>query len=328
LAHGGGGAAAAELMEREIVPRFGGGALSGLPDASTLRVGAGELLFSTDSHVVQPIFFPGGDIGSLSVYGTANDVAVAGGKPKYISLALILEEGLPLDILRRVLDSVRTAADECGVEVVTGDTKVVGRGQCDQIYMNTAGIGTKVEELNLGRHRLAEGDAVILSGSIGDHGMAVLAAREELPLENGPKSDSAPVWPLIEAAAEFGPAAKFFRDPTRGGVAAALNEIVAGTEFGVILDETALPVSRETSGVAEMLGLDILNVACEGRVAAVCAADQAEKILLSWRKLPQGRGAEIVGRVASDPGVVSLDTVSGGRRLVFPPAGELLPRIC
>jgi len=328
LAHGGGGADAAELIDREIVSRFAGDALSGLPDASPLNLGGADLLFSTDSHVVQPLFFPGGDIGSLSVYGTVNDVSVAGGKPLFISLALIIEEGFPMRTLRKVLDSVAEAARECGVEIATGDTKVVGKGQCDQIYLNTAGIGLKTPALNLGKQRVAKGDAVLASGTIGDHGMAVLAAREKLPIENGPESDSASVWPLVEAAAEFEDAVKFLRDPTRGGVAAVTNEIVANTDVGILLNEAAIPVSRKTAGVAEILGLDILNVACEGRVLAVCAADAAEDLLAAWKSARGGNGAAIIGVVTDEPETVSLNTVSGGKRLVLPPAGELLPRIC
>ncbi len=328
LAHGGGGGVAADFLEAEILSRFGDGALSGLPDAASATVGGAEILFSTDSHVVQPLFFPGGDIGALSVHGTVNDICVAGGRPKLISLALIMEDGLPMEIVGRILDSVAEAAKNCGVAVATGDTKVVGKGQCDKIYINTAGIGERIREFNLAKSRIEPGDAVLVSGTIGEHGMAVLAAREGLPLENGPESDSAPVLGLMETAAAFGDAVKFARDPTRGGVAAVTNEMVAGTNSGVGLEEAAIPVSKATAGVAEMLGLDVLNVACEGRVVLVCDADSAVPLLEAWKRLPEGANSAVVGKITDNAGVVALDTSAGGVRLVLPPAGELLPRIC
>ena len=329
IAHGGGGELSSRLIEEEIVSRFGDGALKGLPDAASLKLNSADILFSTDSFVVQPYGFPGGDIGDLAVHGTVNDISVAGGCPRALSLALILEEGLPLETLRRILDSLKKAADNCGVEIVTGDTKVVSKGQCDGIYINTAGIGEKYPDFNLDKSRIAAGDLILVSGPIGDHGMAVLAARDELPVGPGLKSDSAPVHKLVKAAHAFGDAVKFMRDPTRGGLAAVLNEIVADSKIGIALKETDIPISRETGSIAEMLGIDLLNVACEGRMLLICDAGAAEGILKSWQRLPEGTGAKIIGSVNDKtPGKVTMQTFTGGSRIVSVPRGELLPRIC
>lgn len=329
ISHGGGGELSSQLIEEEIVSRFGGGALQGLPDAASLKLNSSEILFSTDSYVVQPFEFPGGNIGDLAVHGTVNDISVAGGCPKALSLGLILEEGLPLAKLRLVLDSIKQAADACGVQVVTGDTKVVAKGQCDGIYINTAGIGEKYPNFNLAKSRIAEGDKILVSGRIGDHGMAVLTAREELPVANGPKSDSAPVHRLVEKAHQYGEEVKFMRDPTRGGLAAVLNEIVAGSKAGITLKENDIPISRETGGVAEMLGIDLLNVACEGRMLLICSASVAENILQDWQSMPEGKQAAVIGKVdLAYGGKVALETFTGGSRIVSVPRGELLPRIC
>ena len=328
LAHGGGGRLSADLIRAEIVSRFGDGPLRGLPDAASLRLEGTAIVFSTDSFVVHPLIFPGGNIGDLAVYGTVNDVAVAGGRPRWLSLGLILEEGLPLPILRVVLDSVKAAAARCGVQIVTGDTKVVPRGQCDGMYVNTAGIGERWPEFSLGSDRIAPGDCVMVSGCIGDHGMAVMAAREGIGIATTLVSDTAPVHGLVAAVRPFGTAVRFMRDPTRGGVAAVLNEIVAGQRFGISLDEAAIPVSAGARGLAEMLGMDILGVPSEGRAVLLCAPEAAEAVLSTWRRLPEGSGAAVMGRVTDDAGRVVLETLAGGRRLVDVPQGELLPRIC
>lgn len=331
LGHGGGGVLSRDLIRGEIMTRFGQeGALRGLPDAATLPVPrAGALVFTTDSFVVQPIEFPGGNIGDLAVHGTVNDLAVSGGRPRWMSLALILEEGLPISVLRRVLDSVQAAAAACDVSVVTGDTKVVGRGQCDGLYINTAGIGELMDGFNLGPERIAAGDHLLVSGPLGDHGMAVLAARESIRIENGPLSDSAPVHRLVLAIQDLAPSIRFMRDPTRGGLAALTNEMVEDRSFGVLLKETSLPFSPGARAVAELLGLDPLQVASEGRMVLVCEAGASEAILNIWRGLPEGRGAVKIGEVtAASSGRVVLETVTGGRRLVDVPHGELLPRIC
>ncbi len=328
LAHGGGGRLSAEFVCDEILPRFGHKALKGLPDAATLQSAGNKLVFSTDSFVVKPLEFPGGNIGHLAVHGTVNDVAVAGGRPRWLSLALILEEGLEFDLLRRVLDSIRSAASDCGVEVVTGDTKVVARGECDGLYINTSGIGEALVGLDLGPSRLAVGDAVLVSGPLGDHGMAVMAARENLPIVSGPVSDTASVHRLVLAAQEFGVAIKFMRDPTRGGAAAVLNEIVQGLEVGIQLDEKNIPYAGATRAVADMLGLDLLHVASEGRVILICSREVVPALLKKWHTLPEGAGAVAMGSVTSEAGRVVLETLMGGHRMVDVPQGELLPRIC
>lgn len=325
LADGGGGLASRRLVEEQLLPRFGAH-LQGLPDAATLPLPQRGLVFSTDSFVVQPLEFPGGNIGHLAVHGTVNDVAVAGGRPLWLSLALILEEGLPLDTLGRVLDAVAGAARAVGVQVVTGDTKVVPRGQCDGMYVTTAGIGEVIEGLSLGPQRLTPGDRILVSGPLGDHGMAVLAAREGFSA--GPRSDTAPVHRLVEAAAPLGPALRFLRDPTRGGLAAALCEAVSGRAVGALMDERRLPFAPATRSLAELLGVDLLQVACEGRVMGVCAANTADALLAAWRALPEGAGTADIGCVTGTPGRVVLETAVGGRRVIDLPAGELLPRIC
>lgn len=328
LAHGGGGRLSAEFVRDEILSRFGAQALKGLPDAATLQSSGGRLVFSTDSFVVKPLEFPGGNIGHLAVHGTVNDIAVAGGRPRWLSLALILEEGLDFSLLRRVLDSTEAAVADCGVEVVTGDTKVVARGQCDGMYINTSGIGEALDGLELLPGRLQGGDVVLASGTLGDHGMAVMAAREKMNMVSGPVSDTAPVHRLVLAAQEFGGAIKFMRDPTRGGAAAVLNEIVQGQDVGIRLREKDIPCAGPTRAVADMLGLDLLNVASEGRVIVLCAREVSPALLKKWRAMPEGAGAVAMGLVTNDAGRVVLETLTGGHRLVDVPQGELLPRIC
>ena len=328
LAHGGGGRLTRELIERMIVPRFGSGPLKGLPDGATLPSPGDRLVFTTDSFVVQPLEFPGGCIGDLAVHGTVNDLAVCGGEPKWLSLALIIEEGLPFAVLGRVLDAVRVAADECGVTVATGDTKVVARGQCDGLYINTAGIGRAMPEFTLGMERIREGDCVLVSGTLADHGMAVLAARQGIDFINGPRSDTGPVHRLVAAVRDLGAAVRFMRDPTRGGAATVLNEMVEGRTIGILLKERDLPLAPATRAVSEMLGIDPLHAASEGRMILVCAPEAVAEILSRWRAMPEGAGAVLLGTVSRDKGRVVLETVTGGRRLVDVPRGELLPRIC
>jgi hydrogenase expression/formation protein HypE len=291
-------------------------------------VGRGDVIFTTDSYVVSPLEFPGGNIGSLAVHGTINDLAVCGGRPRWLSLGLILEEGLSFDLLRRVLDTVRDAAVACGVRVVTGDTKVVARGQCDGLFINTAGIGEPIDGFRLDAGSIRPGDCVLTSGTLGDHGMAVLAARQGIDITGGPVSDSAPVHRLVEAAAAFASGVRFMRDPTRGGVAAVLNEVVEQRPFGILLRESDLPFAIGTQSAAELLGLDLLNVACEGRLLLVCDGSARDGILAAWHAMPEGQRACCIGEVNDRAGMVLLDTVMGGRRLVDLPQGEVLPRIC
>jgi hydrogenase expression/formation protein HypE len=329
LAHGGGGRLSRDFLRDEILPRFGGPALRDLADAATIDPASGPLAFTTDSFVVQPLEFPGGDIGALAVHGTVNDLAVSGARPRWLSLGLVIEEGLPLARLRAVLDSVRDAAAACGVRIVTGDTKVVRRGQCDGLYINTAGIGERWPGLDPAPGRIRPGDAVLLSGPIGDHGMAVMAARERIPVRPAPRSDCGPVHGLVESLLPWAGGVRFLRDPTRGGLAAVLNEVVDGAPYSVELDEAALPYSTSTRAAAEILGIDLLHVACEGRVVGIVAPDGADGILAAWRARPDGRAAAVIGRVTdATPGRLVLETAVGGRRLVDFPRGELLPRIC
>lgn len=328
LSHGGGGVLSRNLIRDEIVSRFGDGPLRGLPDAARVPLGNGEMIFTTDSYVVQPVEFPGGNIGSLAVHGTVNDIAVSGGRPRWLSLALILEEGLPLELLRWILDAAQAAAAACGVQIATGDTKVVARGQCDRLYINTAGVGDPIPGFALGVDTIRPGDAVLVSGTLGDHGMAVLSVRGGIDIRNGPISDSAPVHRLVAAAAPVAGQVRFMRDPTRGGVAAVTNEIVEGRAFGILLRETALPFAPGTRAAAEMLGLDLLDVACEGRVLLVCAAEAAGAVLAAWHQLPEGRQAAQIGTITVRGGQVVLETAMGGHRLVDVPQGEMLPRIC
>lgn len=328
LAHGGGGRLSSTLIKDEIVSRFGKSPLASLPDAATLGPILGEIVFSTDSYVVAPYKFNGGNIGNLAVHGTVNDIFVSGGKAKWLSLGLILEEGFPISELQQILDSIKSSAGDCQVEIVTGDTKVVGKGQCDGIYINSAGIGEKIREFNLGKFRLSEGDAIIVSGNIGDHGMAILSAREGINMENGPVSDTASVQNLVLSIRQYAPRVKFMRDPTRGGVAAILNEIVSDTKLGATLESSKIPISPGVNALSEILGIDALNVACEGRMILICDKCVADNILAIWKSLPEGVNASIMGYISNEAQRVILKTVTGGSRLVDVPAGELLPRIC
>lgn len=326
LAHGGGGKMSARLIETEILSRFASPELAALPDAATLPFGGGKLVFSTDSFVVAPRFFPGGNIGELAVYGTTNDILVAGGVPKYLSLGLILEEGFELAELRRILDAARDAALACEVEIVTGDTKVVPRGQADGLYINTSGIGLARPEFKLGGARIEHGDVVLVSGTLGDHGFAVMAARHGIA--GALKSDCGTLRNLCHRAAACGDRIKFMRDPTRGGLAAVLNEIAAGRPFGIELEDAALPLAEPVRALAEILGIDPCSAASEGRLVLVASPEAAPELLRNFRQLPEGRDAAIVGKINGDAGRVTRRMPNGARRPVELPTGELLPRIC
>ncbi|MBF0426348.1 MAG: hydrogenase expression/formation protein HypE [Magnetococcales bacterium] len=328
LGHGSGGRLSRQLIAEEIIPRFGAGPLKGLPDAAALELATPRIRFTTDSFVVHPLEFPGGNIGDLAVHGTVNDLAVAGAIPRWLGLGLILEEGLPLATLRRVLDAVKRAADACGVIVATGDTKVVQRGQCDGLYINSSGIGEAIPELALARERIAVGDHLLVSGTLGDHGAAVLAAREGFAIDQGPVSDSRPVHRLVQAIAPLGQAIRFMRDPTRGGLAATLNELVDEQKIGIQVQENDLPFAPATRALAEMLGLDLLHAPSEGCLLLVCAPEVTAMILDRWHALPEGVNARHIGRVSDQAGRVILTTAIGGQRIIDLPGGELLPRIC
>ncbi|MEV5976673.1 hydrogenase expression/formation protein HypE [Streptomyces sp. NPDC052114] len=328
LGHGAGGRLTSELLDTLVLPALGGQDQGPLEDAALLP-GDGELVVSTDSFVVSPLAFPGGDIGSLAVYGTVNDLAMRGALPLALTLAVIAEEGLPLAELRSVLDSAGTAAREAGVPVVTGDTKVVGRGAVDRLFLNTTGIGRRVPGLSPSAAGARPGDAVLLSGPIGLHGTAVLSTREGLGFETDIASDSRPLHRLVRALAPCGGAVHALRDPTRGGLAAALNEIAHAAGVGVEIDEGALPIPPAVAAACDLLGLDPLVVANEGCLVAFVSADVADTALAALRARPEGAGAVRIGHcTAAPPARVELRTLIGARRIVDLPLGEQLPRIC
>ncbi len=329
MAHGAGGRLSADLFERLILPRFTSPELEPRDDGALLDLPPGRVAFSTDTFVVTPLFFPGGDIGTLAVCGTVNDVAMMGGVPQALSVAFVLEEGLPLADFHRILCSMEATAKKAGVRVVTGDTKVVGRGQCDGIYVNTSGIGVVPAGRDLGAHRIASGDVVLVSGPVGDHGTAILTARAGLGVQTQLKSDCAPLNGLVEALLASGADVKALRDPTRGGLAAVLNEYAVAARVGIRLDDGAVPVRDEVTGVCEMLGLDPLHMACEGRLVAIVAAGDADRALAAMRDHEHGGGAARIGAVNDrHAGVVTMATALGVERVLDMPLGEQLPRIC
>ena len=329
LDYGSGGLKTSELIESILLPAFKNDALSRLGDGAVLS-GNDKLVFSTDSFVVSPWRFPGGDIGKLSVCGTVNDVCMAGGIPKYLSLSFIIEEGFSFQDFRDIVASVAEEARACGVSVVTGDTKVVDAGKGDGIYINTAGIGFQRADLP-GKESIRPGDAVLVSGTIGCHGAAVMMARSGLVTENSPlRSDCAPLHELSAAALDAaGPDIRVLRDPTRGGVATTLNEFTEGTPFSIELDGSALPVDPAVEAACDMLGLDPLYCACEGRMLIICSPGSADQILAAVRAVPGGENAARIGTVTEDmPGKVLLRTPIGGRRILSKLTGIQLPRIC
>jgi hydrogenase expression/formation protein HypE len=330
LGHGSGGRLTADLVNRIFLPAFGNDVLSALEDQATVRVSDGtRLAITTDGFVVRPIFFPGGDIGSLAVHGTVNDLAVGGATPLFLAAAFILEEGLPLEDLARVVDSMRAACAEAGVSLVTGDTKVVDRGKGDRIFITTTGIGVVPAGRSLSIAAARAGDRVIVSGTIGDHGIAIMSVREGLQFETALQSDSAPLTDLTRVVLEASPQVRCMRDPTRGGLASTLNELAAASRVGVSLVESAIPIRPEVRSACEVLGLDPLYVASEGKLVAVVAAEDADAVLAALRKHPLGEHAAIIGEVvAAHPGMVTQRSPIGGERIVSMLAGEQLPRIC
>ena len=326
LDYGSGGRKTARLIEKTILPAFDNEALRELGDGAILP-GAEKLAFSTDSFVIDPIVFPGGDIGKLAVCGTVNDLAMCGAEPKYLSCALIVEEGLPLGELERVLRSIRDAARDADVQVVTGDTKVVPRGHCDKIFINTAGIGFLRYE-GLSPRAIRPGDAVLCSGTLGDHGAAVMLARGGL-MEGALRSDCAPLGGLTEALFGSGAALRVLRDPTRGGAATTLCEFIEGTKLGIELEEDAIPVRDEVRAACALLGLDPLYCANEGKLLCVVAPEDADRALAALHSRPEGAGAARIGTVTERfPGMLTLQTALGGRRILQKLAGAQLPRIC
>jgi hydrogenase expression/formation protein HypE len=330
LAHGSGGEASRALIDEIVVTYLRNETLERLDDSAVLPTGGGDrLALTTDSYVINPIFFPGGDIGSLAVHGTVNDLAMVGASPQALTLSLILEEGLPIDDLRRILASVREASDEAGVTVAAGDTKVVERGSADRIFINTSGIGVVPAGVDISSANARPGDAVLLSGSIGDHGIAVVSRREGIAFETEIVSDSAPLNHMVAAMLTVTPSIHAMRDPTRGGLATSLNEIARRSDVGIIIDEDAVPVNPGVQQACEMLGFDPFYVANEGKLVAFVPEADAEGVLGAIRSARYGAGATTIGRVTdADPGMVILNTRVGGRRILTPLSGELLPRIC
>jgi hydrogenase expression/formation protein HypE len=327
LAHGNGGRYMRELIEQVFARHLSNPLLDIQSDAVALPIDGGEIMFTTDGFTVQPLEFPGGDIGSLAVHGTVNDLAVAGARPLYLSLNAFIEEGLELALLDRLIASLARAAKDAGVLVVAGDTKVVRRGEGGGLYLATAGIGVKDRNLKLGMQQIRAGDALLVSGPVGDHGIAVMFAREQFGLRGDLQSDSASVYPLTRSLATL-PGLRFMRDPTRGGLATVMHEIAHATGLGVHLRESAIPVRDPVASVCEMLGYDPMYLACEGRVVAVVAAEQAAQALALWRALPQGGNAATIGYVHRDSRHVRLETELGGQRVLEELEDDPLPRIC
>jgi hydrogenase expression/formation protein HypE len=334
LAHGGGGKAMKDLIDDVFIAAFNNGALAPLEDQARFHLAdlashGDRLAFTTDSFVVDPLFFPGGDIGKLAVCGTVNDLAVGGAKPLYLSCAAIVEEGVTIDLLRQVAGSMARTAREAGVAIVTGDTKVVPRGACDKLFLTTTGIGVIREGLNLGAHLARPGDVILVNGLLGDHGAAILCARGDMALETPIESDCAPLHGLIAQMIAAAPGIRFLRDATRGGVATVLNEIAEASEVAIEIIEAATPIREEVKAFCEILGLDPLYLANEGKIVVVAPAEEAQAALAAMQAHPLGSRAGIIGRVTTgEAGRVTMQTVFGGRRIVDMLVGEQLPRIC
>jgi hydrogenase expression/formation protein HypE len=330
MTHGSGGRASAQLQDELFGPAFDNPFLNQRNDGALFPVRNGRMVTSTDSHVVSPLFFPGGDIGSLSVHGTVNDISVSGATPLYLAAAFIIEEGFPLADLKRIVESMAAAAREAKVAIVTGDTKVVEQGKGDGVFITTTGIGViPNEKIDIRGDRATPGDAVIVSGDIGDHGIAVMALRGDLGFETSLQSDTASLNSLTAAMLEAVPDIHCLRDPTRGGLGTTLNELALQSKCGMIIEESALPIKPEVNGACELLGIDPLYIANEGKLVAICKQEDAEKLLAVMRAHPLGKNAAIIGRVVEDDHCfVQMKTSFGGNRIVDWLTGEQLPRIC
>ena len=330
IGHGGGGRLSQKLIEGMFVPAFGTSSAEELHDGARLPRPDGPVAFTTDSFVVSPLFFPGGDIGSLAVHGTTNDLAMCGARPRWLSLAFVLEEGLPLKDLWRVVVSIKKASDALGVKIVTGDTKVVERGKADGLYVNTTGLGEIVAGADIAPRRVRPGDRIVVNGPIADHGMTILARREGLELEGDLRSDSAALWPLVEGSLDaLGADLHCLRDATRGGVASATNEIAQAAGVGIELEEDDVPVREPARAACEVFGLDPLYVANEGRCLAFVAPERCDELLASWNEHPLGREARVIGTVVDDHrGTVRVRSGLGATRVLDMLSGEQLPRIC
>jgi hydrogenase expression/formation protein HypE len=329
LGHGSGGRMSGDLLRNVILPALQNPVLERLDDQAIVDIGGSRLAFTTDSFVVKPLFFPGGDIGTLAVNGTVNDLAMGGAQPLFLSLALILEEGLRFDTLRRVMESIRVAAALAGVAVVTGDTKVVEKGSGDGLFVNTSGIGLVSSAVYLSADQARPGDCVLVSGTMGDHGITILSQREGLEFEGAVASDTAALHTLVADILRASSQIRCLRDPTRGGVSSSLNEIASRSRVGIELEERAIPVREEVQGACEMLGLDPLYVANEGKLLAIVGPAAADNVLEAMRRHPLGRNARIIGKVTdSHPSMVTLRTRLGTSRIVDLLSGDQLPRIC
>ncbi|MEN8191165.1 MAG: hydrogenase expression/formation protein HypE [Bacteroidota bacterium] len=329
LAHGGGGKLTHQLIEKIFVSQFDNGFLNEQNDSAVFNIGKEKLAFTTDSYVVQPIFFPGGNIGELAVNGTVNDLAVAGAKPMYLSTGFIIEEGLPFDDLWKIVVSMKEAADKAGVEIVTGDTKVVERGKGDKVFINTSGVGIVNNDLNISPLNCRPGDVIILSGKIGDHGIAIMSARQGLEFETEILSDTAPLNGLVDSMLNTSEKIKMMRDVTRGGLSSTLNEIALSADIGIEIDEADIPINEQVIGACEILGLDPLYIANEGKLIAFVDADDAEKVLEAMQNHKYGIDSRIIGKVTEEhSGRVVMKTSIGSKRIVDMISGEQLPRIC
>lgn len=329
LAHGSGGKLSHQLISKMVLPQFGNDLLAPLHDGAIFSLGKERIAFSTDSYVVSPIFFPGGDIGRLAIHGTVNDLAMCGAEPRYLSVGFILEEGIPMGDFWRIVQSMRQAADEAGVQLVTGDTKVVDRGKADQIFINTAGIGVIPDGVHIAPGRAQPGDKVLISGPIAVHGIAIMSVREGLEFETAIASDTAALNRLVKELLSACKDVHVLRDPTRGGVSSALTEIAQSANVGVVLQEAAIPIDEEVKGACEILGLDPLYVANEGKLIAIVPAEEAVAALAALRANPLGKEAALIGEITAEhPGYVVMKTRVGGTRVVDMLSGEQLPRIC
>lgn len=329
MAHGAGGKLSNELIEKIFHPCFKNVILDKMEDQAMLSVPAGRIAFSTDTFVVSPIFFPGGNIGELAINGTVNDICMGGAVPKYLSVGFILEEGLKIEELHRIVVSMQQAAQKAGIKIVTGDTKVVNKGSCDKLFINTTGIGYVPKKVQIGTDQISAGDKIFLSGTIADHGMAVMTVREGLSFQNTIKSDTAALNSLIETMLKSSTKIHAFRDPTRGGVATTLNEFASASNLGMKIFEDRIPVRDNVRGACEILGIDPLYVANEGKLIAIVASEVADDVLETMHKNENGKEAVIIGEVVDDhPGMLVMQNRLGVDRIVDMPIGEQLPRIC
>ena len=329
LSYGAGGKLSFDLVARLFKESFNNKILNRLEDSAVITLNEQKIAFTTDSYVIQPIFFPGGDIGKLAVCGTINDLSVVGAKPLFLSCSLIIEEGLEQNILKKIVLSMKKTAQRAKVQIVTGDTKVVEKGSADKIFINTSGIGILPKGIELGKEKIEAGDKIIISGTIGDHATAILSSREGLEFQTSMESDCAPLADMIGSILKFKDKIKFMRDPTRGGLASSLNEMVIEKKLGALLYEDKIPLKDEVKGFCELLGYDPLYLANEGKVIIVTEAKTSQKVLSILRKNPLGRDAEIIGEITDKfKGLVGLKTKFGGTRIVDMPLGEQFPRIC